>query len=173
MKRNQLFRLVLFSAFLSHQAAICQSGPGGTVVEGRAVWAPPGSVAFNDSSTEVFVEHCKRANINLIVLLVEYTDKEVWYHSKKFPESIAPGFKDFDPLAAVIREAHKYGIRVHAWLCDFTQSADGPIMQKHPEWAARNPEGKIASDAELLGGACRTTKTGCVPQGGRVTLTSG
>jgi uncharacterized lipoprotein YddW (UPF0748 family) len=152
MKGNQLFRLLLFSAFLSHQAAICQSGPEGTVVEGRAVWAPPGSVAFNDSSTEVFVEHCKRANINLIVLLVEYTDKEVWYHSKKFPESIAPGFKDFDPLAAVIREAHKYGIRVHAWLCDFTQSADGSIMQKHPEWAARNPEGKIASDAELLGG---------------------
>jgi uncharacterized lipoprotein YddW (UPF0748 family) len=152
MKRNQLFRLMLFSAFLSHQAAICQSGPGGTLVEGRAVWASPGSVAFNDSSTKVFVEHCKRANINVIVLLVEYTDKEVWYHSKKFPESIAPGFKDFDPLAAVIREAHQRGIRVHAWLCDFTQSADGPIMQKHPEWAARNPEGKISSDAELLGG---------------------
>ena len=152
MKRNQLFRLVLFSAFLSHQAAICQSSPGGTIVEGRAVWTPPGSVAFNDSSTKVFVEHCKRANINVIVLLVEYTDKQVWYHSKKFPESIAPGFKDFDPLAAVIREAHKQGIRVHAWLCDFTQSADGPIMQKHPEWAMRNPEGKITSDAEFLGG---------------------
>jgi uncharacterized lipoprotein YddW (UPF0748 family) len=152
MKRSRLLRLVLFSVFLSHQAAIGQSGPGGTIVEGRAVWAPPGSVAFNDSSTKVFVEHCKRANINVIVLLVEYTDKQVWYHSKKFAGSIAPGFKDFDPLAAVIREAHKYGIRVHAWLCDFTQSSDGPIMQRHPEWAARNPEGKITTDAELLGG---------------------
>ena len=152
MTRNQLFRLVLFGAFLSHQAAICQAGPGGTIVEGRAVWAAPASVAYNDSSTQAFVEHCKRANINIIVLLVEYTDKQVFYHSKKFPESIAPEFKDFDPLAAVIREAHKRGIRVHAWLCDFTQSADGPIMQKHPEWAQRNPEGKISSQAEFLGG---------------------
>lgn len=152
MTKKPVFRLVLFGALLSHQAALCQAGPGGTVVEGRAVWAPPGSVAYNDSSTQAFVEHCKRANINIIVLLVEYTDKQVYYHSKKFPESIIPAFKDFDPLAAVIREAHKRGIRVHAWLCDFTQSADGPIMQKHPEWAQRNPEGKISSQAEFLSG---------------------
>jgi uncharacterized lipoprotein YddW (UPF0748 family) len=112
-------------------------------------------VAYNDSSTRALVDHCKRANINLIVLLAEYTDKTVYYHSKKFPESIAPGFRDFDPLAAVIREAHKRGIRVHAWLCDFTQSPDGPIMQKHPEWAQRNPEGKLSSQAELLGGGVR------------------
>jgi len=152
MTKKTVFGLVLFGALLSHQAALCQAGPGGTVVEGRAVWAAPGSVAYNDSSTQAFVEHCKRANINIIVLLVEYSDKEVYYHSKKFPESIIPAFKDFDPLAAVIREAHKRGIRVHAWLCDFTQSADGPIMQKHPEWAQRNPEGKISSEAEFLGG---------------------
>jgi uncharacterized lipoprotein YddW (UPF0748 family) len=152
MKRNQLFRLLMFTAFLCLQAPISHADPASSLVEGREVWAAPGSVAFNDSSTKAFVEHCKRANINVIVLLVEYTDKEVWYHSKKYPESIAPGFKDFDPLAAVIREAHKVGIRVHAWLCDFTQSADGPIMQKHAEWAARNPEGKIASEAEFLGG---------------------
>jgi uncharacterized lipoprotein YddW (UPF0748 family) len=152
MTKKTVFYLVLFGALLSHQAAFCQAGPRGTVVEGRAVWAPPGSVAYNDSSTQAFVEHCKRANINIIVLLVEYSDKQVWYHSKKFPESIVAEFKDFDPLAAVIREAHKRDIRVHAWLCDFTQSADGPIMQKHPEWAMRNPEGKITSDAEFLGG---------------------
>jgi uncharacterized lipoprotein YddW (UPF0748 family) len=152
MTRYQLFRLVLYGAFLSHQSAICQTGPGGTLVEGRAVWAAPASVAYNDSSTQAFAEHCKKANINLIVLLVENTDKQVFYHSRRFPETIAPGFKDFDPLAAVIREAHKQGIRVHAWLCDFTQSADGPVMQKHPEWAQRNPEGKISSQAEFLGG---------------------
>jgi uncharacterized lipoprotein YddW (UPF0748 family) len=152
MTRKPVFRLVLFGALLSYQVALCQAGPGGTAVEGRAVWASPGSVAYNDSSTQAFVEHCKRANINIIVLLVEYSDKDVYYHSKKFPESISPAFKNFDPLAAVIREAHKRGIRVHAWLCDFTQSADGPIMQKHPEWAQRNPEGKISSQAEFLSG---------------------
>ena len=155
MKKLRVVFLALLSGLLSHQAALCQTGPGGAVVEGRAVWAVPGSVANNDSSTQAFAEHCKRANINIIVLLVENTDKQVFYHSKKFPESIAPEFKEFDPLAAVVREAHKRGIRVHAWLCDFTQSADGPIMQKHPEWAQRNPEGKTTSEAELLGGGVR------------------
>jgi uncharacterized lipoprotein YddW (UPF0748 family) len=152
MARSHVFRLLLSAAFLSSPAAVSLAGPGDSGIEGRAVWANPTSVAFNDSSTRGFVEQCKRANINLIVLLVEYNDTNVWYHSKKFPESIAPGFKDFDPLAAVVREAHKHGIRVHAWLCDFTQSADGPIMKNHPEWAMRNPEGKICSDAEFLGG---------------------
>jgi uncharacterized lipoprotein YddW (UPF0748 family) len=144
--------LCIFLLLVNFGISSAQSDSTGTVVEGRAVWAHPSSVAFNDSSTIAFVEHCKKANINLIVLLVEFSDKQVYYHSKKFPETLVPAFKNFDPLAAVIREAHKRGIRVHAWLCDFTQSTDGPVMQKHPEWAMRNPEGKIPSQAELLGG---------------------
>jgi uncharacterized lipoprotein YddW (UPF0748 family) len=153
MTRRRVFLLVLLTLLAGRPASFCQgSGP---FLEGRALWANPPGLTYDDSSTQAFVEHCKQANINLIVLLVEYTDKEVYYHSKKFPDSIVPRFKDFDPLAAVIREAHKRGIRVHAWLCDFTQSTDGPIMQKHPEWAVRNPEGKVPAQAEMLGGGAR------------------
>lgn len=122
------------------------------LMEGRAIWASPTGIAYNDSVLQDFIDHCKRANINLIVLLVKYTDKQVYYHSKKFPESVAEQFREYDPLAAVIREAHKAGIRVHAWLCDFTASPDGPVMQSHPEWAARNPDGRIPSEVEMLGG---------------------
>jgi uncharacterized lipoprotein YddW (UPF0748 family) len=153
--RRHAFRFILLGSFLllvNLGKSAAQSDSTGTLVEGRAVWAHPSSVAFNDSATVAFVEHCKKANINLIVLLVEFSDKQVYYHSKKFPETLVPAFKDFDPLAAVIREAHKRGIRVHAWLCDFTQSSDGPVMQNHPEWAMRNPDGKIPSEAEFLGG---------------------
>ncbi|RMD88602.1 MAG: hypothetical protein D6813_11845 [Calditrichaeota bacterium] len=125
------------------------------LIEGRAVWASPTGIAYNDSVLQNFIAHCKRAHINLIVLLVKYTDKQVYYHSKQFPESVAEQFRDYDPLAAVIREAHKAGIRVHAWLCDFTASPDGPIMKEHPEWAARNPDGKIPSEVEMLGGGRR------------------
>jgi uncharacterized lipoprotein YddW (UPF0748 family) len=153
MTRYLAFLLVVFLALVTQHAAFGQTGT--PVVEGRALWAEPPTVAFNDSSTRAFVEHCKRANINLIVLLVEYTDKLVYYHSKKFPETIVPEFRNFDPLAAVIREAHSKGIRVHAWLCDFTQSPDGPLMQKHPEWAVVNPDGKTPSKAEFLGGGAR------------------
>jgi uncharacterized lipoprotein YddW (UPF0748 family) len=149
MTRWQMFLLLLCTTLICRQSTLCDSG--GPLIEGRAVWAEPASVAFNDSSTQAFVEHCKRANINLIVLLVEGSDKLVCYHSKKFPETVAPEFKDFDPLAAVIREAHSKDIRVHAWLCDFTLSKDGPVMQKHPEWAVINPEGKTPTQAESLG----------------------
>jgi len=141
--------------FLGCEAVKCQPGGSDTFLDGRALWTNPESDAFNDSSTVALVDHCKRANINLIILLVEYSDQQVYYHSTKFSESIAPQFRKFDPLAAVIREAHKQGIRVHAWLCDFTQSGDGPIMKNHPEWAQRNPEGKISSEAELLGGGVK------------------
>ncbi len=121
-------------------------------IEGRAVWANPNTVARNDSIVQDFVFNCKQANINLIVLLVAENDQSIYYHSKQFQSSIASGFTEFDPLAAVIREAHRHGIRVHAWLCDFIQSANGPIMTAHPEWAVRNREGKIPTEVEYLGG---------------------
>lgn len=142
--------ILLFSVY-------AESAPGQTRnaaprIEGRAVWANPNAVAGNDSIVQAFVQHCKRANIDLIVLLVKYTDTRLYYHSKKFPESIAENFRDFDPLSAVVQEAHKAGIRVHAWVSSFTESANGPIMQKHPEWAMRNPDGKIPTEAEYLAG---------------------
>ncbi len=142
---------ILAIFFCAPKLGLAQSSPDQSLIEGRALWANAGSIA-NDSVAQAFVAHCKRANINLIVLLVEYTDRAVYYHSKKFPETVAPAFKEFDPLAAVIREAHKHGIRVHAWLCCFTQSDSGPVMQRHPEWAARNAEEKIPTEVEYLGG---------------------
>ena len=154
MKQLHLFFPLLCCALLGLQNAACQAA-GGTMVEGRAVWAVPTSMAFNDSVTKATLEQCKKANINIVVLLVMNTDRQMYYHSKKFPESIAKGFEQFDPLAAVIREAHARGIRVHAWLCDFIQSANGPVMQKHPEWAQRNPEGQTTSEAELLSGGAK------------------
>ncbi len=144
--------ILMIAGIAGVDSGYAQSIKGDRVIEGRAVWAHPPSIAINDSAVKAFVANCKRANINLIVLLVEWTDQAVYYHSKKFPESISPTFKEFDPLAAVIREAHKHGIRVHAWLCSFTESDNGPVMQRHPEWAMRNAEGKIPSEAEFLGG---------------------
>jgi len=79
--RRHAFHVTLLSAFLAVVTlgtVSAQSDSTGSVVEGRAVWAHPSSVAFNDSSTIAFVGHCKRANINL--------------------ETLVPAFKNFDPL---------------------------------------------------------------------------
>ena len=152
LREGTMFRSfsgILLALLLSTGAA-GQTPDGGLRMEGRAVWANPNNVATSDSAVRAFIDHCKRANIQLIVLLTKHTDKTLYYHSRRFPESIAPRFKDFDPLAAVVREAHKAGIRVHAWISSFPAAPDGPIMQKHPEWAMRNPEGNITSEAEYL-----------------------
>lgn len=154
-KSYGILLVILANFFCLPKIGLAQSSSDRSLIEGRAVWANPGSIAYNDSAVQAFVANCVRANINLIVLIVEWTDQAVYYHSKKFPESISPGFKEFDPLAAVIREAHKHGIRVHAWLCSFTAGDSGPVMHRHPEWAMRNAEGKIPTEAEYLSGGTK------------------
>jgi len=51
--------------------------------------------------------------------------------------------KDFDPLAFTIIEAHKRGLKVHAWLntsllanLDALPTDPGHVYNKHPEWLA-------------------------------------
>src|SRR5215203_466748 len=51
--------------------------------------------------------------------------------------------KDFDPLAFTITEAHKRGLKVHAWLntsllanLDALPTDPGHVYNKHPEWLA-------------------------------------
>lgn len=151
MMKNVFFFLLCMIATAVSQDDV-KEYYNGKLIEGRAVWANPKTVARNDSMVQDFVLKCKQANIHLIVLLVAQNDQAVYYHSKKFQSSIDPNFADFDPLAAIVREAHQQGIRVHAWVCDFTQSANGPIMKTHPEWAVRNPDGKIPTEVEYLGG---------------------
>lgn len=121
----------------------------GKLVEGRAIYAYPPTDVKNDSSAKVLVENCSRANIHYIILLVKDPAGMIYFHSKKFQEAINPKFENFDALAAVVREAHKKGIKVHAWFCDFV---DNFAFKKHPEWAVRNPEGKTTAESEYLGG---------------------
>ncbi len=127
----------------------------GKLVEERAIYANPVSVAYNDSSVDALVQHCRRAHIHIIILLVKDFDGRIYYDSKEFPECIAPKFRHFDALGAVIKEAHKYGIKVHAWFCDFTERPDGPAMKQHPGWAMLNPDGKTVAESEYLNGGMK------------------
>ncbi len=121
----------------------------GKLVEERAIY----TTALNDeSSIKALVENCKRANIHIIVMLVKGFSGEIYFHSERFQDAISPEYKNFDPLAALIKEAHKNGIKVHAWFCDFTEGVNGPAMKSHPKWAMLNSEGKTVSESELLGG---------------------
>ncbi|MEW6455558.1 MAG: family 10 glycosylhydrolase [Acidobacteriota bacterium] len=115
-----------------------------------ALWAHPPDIGKDLNSVKEFVSKCKKANVNLIILLVKDTSGKIYWHSKKFKEAIAPGWEEFDIVEEVIKESHKNGIKVHGWFCNFTESVDSYIYLKHPEWAMVNPSG-THSDSEKLG----------------------
>lgn len=66
-----------------------------------------------------------------------------------FNQPIDPRYDDRDPLQEVIEEAHARDIKVFAWFEFGFASAynenGGMILEKFPEWAARDKEGNIAS----------------------------
>jgi uncharacterized lipoprotein YddW (UPF0748 family) len=65
--------------------------------------------------------------------------------------------RDFDMVDEYIKAGKKYGVEVHAWIEDFfvgiesrdkSKGCGSPIIDKHPEWAARKKDGSIFMRAE-------------------------
>jgi uncharacterized lipoprotein YddW (UPF0748 family) len=122
--------------------------------EKHALWAHPPDAGKTIESVREFVAKCKRANIDTIVMLVKGMNGETYWKSKRFPQTIAKGYENFDLLEHLTREAHAQGIRVDAWLVDFVEGENGAAFREHPEWAQLNPDGKTTA-TETLGVARR------------------
>jgi uncharacterized lipoprotein YddW (UPF0748 family) len=59
----------------------------------------------------------------------------------------APYYKGFDPIAAIVKEGHRQGLKVHAWF-EFGFSyaykdTTGLWYQKYPQWVGRNNKGEL------------------------------
>jgi uncharacterized lipoprotein YddW (UPF0748 family) len=57
----------------------------------------------------------------------------------------------YDPLAVAVELGHQRGLRVHAWLNVYLVGGkgmppNGHVLQRHPEWAARNARGVSMGD---------------------------
>jgi len=118
-------------------------------IEGRGVWAGPADFGKSEKDVEEFMKVLKKANIQIVVPLVKDTLGHVFWKSKKFPEAVHPDYKDFDLLKAITAIAPKYGIKIHAWLCDFPEGKDSPAFKAHPEWAMLNPEGGLTAGEQV------------------------
>ena len=64
---------------------------------------------------------------------------EIYWNSRKFPQSIVKGDGSFDMLGELTKEAHRVGIKVHAWLCDFVEGANGAAIQSIPSGQQDQP----------------------------------
>jgi uncharacterized lipoprotein YddW (UPF0748 family) len=121
----------------------------GTRIEGRGVWAHPSDFGKSEKDVEDVFKVLKKANIQIVVPLVKDMTGRVYWQSKRFPEAVHPDYRDFDLLRAITNVAPKYGIKVHAWLCDFPEGKDSPAFKAHPEWAMLNPQGGLTSEEKL------------------------
>jgi uncharacterized lipoprotein YddW (UPF0748 family) len=141
--KQTLILLAAISAFLFLPA---QSQ---TAVEGRGVWAHPGDFGKTEKEVEAFFQVLKKANVQIVVPMLKGIDGRVFWHSRRFPEAVHPDYREFDLLRAITNVAPKYGIKVHAWLCDFTEGKESPAFKLHPEWAMLSPEGGLTADEKL------------------------
>ncbi len=102
------------------------------------------------SSREAIVQlldFSKQANIKVLFVQI-YRANQAWFPSKVGdPAPYEAAFKTLgeDPFAFLIREAHRAGIKVHAWLnvLSLSENVNAPLLKKYgPDILTRNPEEK-------------------------------
>lgn len=115
----------------------------------HALWAHPPAVGNTPEAIKKFIDQCKRANIDTVVILIKGAQGEIYWQSKRFPQAIAKGYEQFDFLGTLIKEAHAQGIKIDAWFCDFIEGPKGAAYREHPEWAQLNPDGTTTASEKL------------------------
>ncbi|MCI0338960.1 MAG: family 10 glycosylhydrolase [Acidobacteria bacterium] len=125
---------------LANMLANPSSTPG-VRTETRALWV----VRYTLSSPEAVKELVRRAKGNGFTdLVVQVRGRgDAYYASRLEPraEVLANQPADFDPLALTIDEAHRVGLRVHAWIniyivanIEILPRSGDHLIYKHPEW---------------------------------------
>jgi uncharacterized lipoprotein YddW (UPF0748 family) len=109
--------------------------------ETRGLWV----VRHTMTSPEAIRDLVRRAKTNGFTdLIVQVRGRgDAYYNSQLEPraEDLVNQPGDFDPLALVIEEGHKVGVKVHAWIniylvanIDVLPQARDHVIYKHPEW---------------------------------------
>jgi len=131
-------------------AAAIVSGPARAqerVVEGRIIYADAADVTSKEDA-EKLVSSVRRAGFNVLVLQVKGPDGKLYFTSGKGLAARAPILATFDPLMAVLTEAKKVGLTVHAGICCFLESPSTPFVSRKKEYACQDIRGKTTAEAE-------------------------
>lgn len=116
------------------------------------VWMTSVASSVLDSRENIrqAVEVCANYGINHIFVVV-WNKGRTHYPSQVMKKligiEIAEQYAGRDPLQEMIEEAHKKGIKVHAWFEYGFAASNGQngglILQKKPEWAAKDSNGNL------------------------------
>jgi uncharacterized lipoprotein YddW (UPF0748 family) len=140
MKKAMYLPLVILALFLIAVSTSAKEAPP-PKQEVRALWVIRTTLTSPEKIKEM-VKRAREANFNTLIVQVRGRG-DAYYRSKWEPraEELKGMPESFDPLAMVVKEAHRAGLKVHAWInMGFASAADtlptSPehIVNKHPEW---------------------------------------
>jgi uncharacterized lipoprotein YddW (UPF0748 family) len=145
--------LLISEPHLAKSQATTQTSP--PVSEVRALWVVRTTLTSPEKIRKM-VESAALSGFNTLIVQVRGRG-DAYYRSRREPRAIELKSQpiDFDPLAVTITEAHRRGLKVHAWLntsllanLDALPEDPQHVFNKHPEWlAVPRP---VASELYLL-----------------------
>lgn len=121
--------------------------------EVRGVWCGATDLGTSEAEVSAFLDRVQELGFNCILPNLKLGDGRLSWPSERFPECVAPDYREFDLPAVALEQCRARGIECHAWMIDFMEGAHGPAFQNHPEWAARNASGLPTTSETLRGRA--------------------
>lgn len=118
--------------------------------EARAVWMDSSTVsrAGTPNVLRDIIRQFHEAGFNMLLPEVVYHGKTM-YPSKLDIQDTAFASWSEDPFRVIVDEAKKYGMEVHPWCWVFCAGYGhkfGPILEKHPDWAEQDEDGRVFSN---------------------------
>lgn len=116
---------------------------GGRTREVRALWVVRTTLT-STAKIQAMVKSAKENDFNTLIVQVRGRG-DSYYRSRWEPRAteLKDQSSDFDPLAVTLTEAHRNGLKVHAWLntsllanLDALPTDRKHVYNKHPDWLA-------------------------------------
>ena len=151
MRKRFLTAFALIMLCALNSAARAQEKNAGKIVhhavppvsEVRALWVVRTTLTSPEKIRRM-IESARDAGFNTLIVQVRGRG-DAFYRSRWEPRAVALKDQpvDFDPLALTIAEAHRAGLKVHAWLntsllanLDELPTDPNHVYNAHPEWLA-------------------------------------
>ena len=118
--------------------------------ETHTIWATGDDAGTSGELVRTFAVHLQRANTHKVVVGGKQDAGSLLWSSRRFPQLVAPAYRNFDVLEPLARETHDRGIELHIRLIDFLEGTDGLAFRTHPEWAQLNAAGQPAASQNAV-----------------------